>query len=48
MIEDEKNPERYTTKYTPESEGHPAVHAYAKIKKTDIEITFHPEKVEVS
>lgn len=46
MAEDKKKPGRYTAEYTPESEGHPTVHIYAKIKKAEIEGTFHPEKVE--
>lgn len=45
MIEDKKQPGRYTAKYTPEAEGHPTVHIYAKIKKAEIEGSFHPEKV---
>lgn len=44
--EDKKNPGKYTAEYTPESEGHPTVHIYAKIKGKEIEGSFHPEKVE--
>jgi len=46
MVEDKKKPGRYTAEYTPESEGHPTVHIYAKIKNAEIEGSFHPEKVE--
>ena len=46
MVEDKKNPGRYTAKYTPNGEGHPTVHIYAKIKTAEIEGTFHPEKIE--
>jgi hypothetical protein len=46
MVEDKKKPGRYTAEYTPEAEGHPTVHIYAKIKTTEIEGSFHPEKVE--
>lgn len=45
MVEDKKMPGRYTAKYTPEGEGHPTVHIYAKIKNAEIEGSFHPEKV---
>jgi len=46
VVEDKKHPGRYTAKYTPETEGHPTVHIYAKIKNAEIEGSFHPEKVE--
>jgi hypothetical protein len=46
VVEDKKQPGRYTAKYTPDAEGHPTVHIYAKIKTSEIEGTFHPEKVE--
>jgi hypothetical protein len=44
--EDPKKTGTYTGEYTPEGEGHPTVHIYAKIKTKEIEGTFHPEKVE--
>lgn len=44
--EDPKKAGTYTGEYTPEGEGHPTVHIYAKIKTKEIEGTFHPEKVE--
>lgn len=44
--EDPKKAGTYTGEYTPDSEGHPTVHIYAKIKTKEIEGTFHPEKVE--
>lgn len=44
--EDPKKAGTYTGEYTPEGEGHPTVHIYAKIKAKEIEGTFHPEKVE--
>lgn len=43
--EDPKKAGTYTGEYTPEGEGHPTVHIYAKIKTKEIEGTFHPEKV---
>ena len=46
LKENAKKPGIYTGKYTPESEGHPTVHIYGKIKNKAIEGTFHPEKVE--
>lgn len=44
--EDPKKAGTYTGEYTPNGEGHPTVHIYAKIKTKEIEGTFHPEKVE--
>lgn len=44
--EDPKKAGTYIGEYTPEGEGHPTVHIYAKIKTKEIEGTFHPEKVE--
>jgi hypothetical protein len=46
LKENSKKPGIYTGKYTPDSEGHPTVHIYGKIKNKAIEGTFHPEKVE--
>lgn len=46
LKENSKKPGIYTGKYTPDSEGHPTVHIYGKIKNKIIEGTFHPEKVE--
>lgn len=46
LKENSKKPGIYTGKYTPDSEGHPTVHIYGKIKNKVIEGTFHPEKVE--
>jgi hypothetical protein len=46
VVEDKKQSGRYTAKYTPDAEGHPTVHIYAKIKTSEIEGSFHPEKVE--
>ena len=46
LKEDKKKPGRYTADYTPEGEGHPTVHIYAKIKGKEIEGSFHPEKVQ--
>ncbi|MFM7795174.1 MAG: hypothetical protein ACKO7N_00220 [Candidatus Nitrosotenuis sp.] len=43
--EDPKKAGTYTGEYTPEGEGHPTVHIYAKIKTKEIEGAFHPEKV---
>ncbi|MBI5698663.1 MAG: hypothetical protein HZC29_09365 [Thaumarchaeota archaeon] len=46
LKENSKKSGIYTGKYTPDSEGHPTVHIYGKIKNKVIEGTFHPEKVE--
>jgi len=46
LKENSKKPGIYAGKYTPDSEGHPTVHIYGKIKNKVIEGTFHPEKVE--
>jgi len=46
LTEDKKNKGTYYGQFTPDSEGHPTVHVVGKIKKTPVELTFHPEKVE--
>jgi hypothetical protein len=46
LVEDKKNRGTYHGTFTPNAEGHPLVHVVGKIKKTPIELTFHPEKVE--
>ncbi|HEY8109673.1 MAG TPA: hypothetical protein VIG05_02255 [Candidatus Nitrosotenuis sp.] len=46
LVEDKKNKGTYHGAFTPNAEGQPLVHVVGKIKKTPVEITFHPEKVE--
>ena len=46
MTEDPKIKGRYLAPFTPDKAGHPTVHIYTKIGKQDIEVTFHPERVE--
>jgi hypothetical protein len=46
--EDTKKPGRYFGSYTPQKEGHPTVHIFGMIRGTQIEGTFHPEKVEAT
>jgi negative regulator of genetic competence, sporulation and motility len=48
MKEDKKKPGRYYGAFTPDKDGYPTVHVYAKIAGTDVEATLHPEKVEVA
>lgn len=48
LVEDKKNKGTYHGAFTPDAEGQPLVHAVGKIKKTPVEVTFHPEKVELS
>jgi len=45
IVEDKNNPGRYLGAYTPEADGYPIVHLYAKLDSKDMEITFHPEKI---
>lgn len=46
MSEDPDNPGRYVGDYAPSSIGYPTVHVYVKINGKDVEVSFHPEKVE--
>ncbi len=46
LVEDKKNKGTYHGTFTPNTEGQPLVHIVGKIKKTPVEMTFHPEKVE--
>lgn len=46
LVEDKKNLGTYLGAYTPESDGYPIVHLYGKLDSKDMEITFHPEKIE--
>jgi len=46
LSEEEDNPGTYFVKYTPLEEGLTKIHLYGKIKASDFEATFHPEKVE--
>jgi negative regulator of genetic competence, sporulation and motility len=48
MKEDKKTPGRYYGAFTPDKEGHPTVHVYGKIERSDVEATLHPEKVEAA
>ena len=48
LVEDKKNKGTYHGAFTPNAEGQPLVHVVGKIKKTPIEMTFHPEKVELA
>lgn len=48
LVEDKKNKGTYHGTFTPDAEGQPLVHVVGKIKKTPVEITLHPEKVESS
>ncbi|MBI5146699.1 MAG: hypothetical protein HZA84_05715 [Thaumarchaeota archaeon] len=45
LVEDKKNKGTYHGVFMPDTEGQPLVHVVEKIKKTPVEITFHPEKV---
>lgn len=46
LIEDKKNKGTYHGAFTPDAAGQPLVHVVGKIKKTPVEVTFHPEKVD--
>jgi hypothetical protein len=46
MTEDPKIKGRYLAPFTPDAAGYPTVHVYTKIDTQDIEVSFHPEKVE--
>ena len=46
LVEDKKNKGTYHGIFTPNAEGQPLVHVVGKIKKTPVEVTFHPEKVD--
>lgn len=45
LVEDKSRRGTYLGAYTPEKDGYPIVHLYGKLDNKDIEITFHPEKV---
>lgn len=47
LFEFKSKPGFYISPYIPYEEGHPAVHLFGKIHNDEIEITFHPEKVEL-
>lgn len=46
LVEDKKNLGTYLGDYTPEADGYPIVHLYGKLDNKDMEVTFHPEKIE--
>lgn len=46
MVENKNTPGTYIGAYTPETDGYPIIHLYVNLDNKDIEITFHPEKVE--
>ncbi|CDI05742.1 hypothetical protein [Candidatus Nitrosotenuis uzonensis] len=48
LVESKTNKGTYYGVYVPDSSGYPLVHVVGKIKNTPMEITFHPEKVEVN
>jgi hypothetical protein len=48
LVEDKQHKGTYHGDYTPASVGYPTVHIVGKIKNTQIEVTFHPEKVEAA
>lgn len=46
LEEDPENLGHYTGDYTPMETGFPLVHIVGKINDQDLEVTFHPEKIE--
>lgn len=48
IIEDKNKKGTYYGDYTPTSAGYPTIHIVGKIKNTPVELSFHPEKVQLA
>lgn len=46
LVEDEKIPGKYYADFTPTHDGYPIVHLFTTINERQIEVDFHPERVE--
>ena len=48
LVEDKKIKGKYPASFTPKLDGLPIVHVVGKIKDIQVEVSFHPEKIEKS